>query len=93
MRAPLYGLLSGILLDVLLWFTGPLNESLLKFLTGLSTPVAYIISWITGWKFQQEESIMIYMLAIPISIALVGMLCGLFYSGVKVALNRRRKAE
>lgn len=43
MRAPLYGLLLGVLLDILFWMTGPINESLLKFLTELSTPVAYII--------------------------------------------------
>lgn len=91
MRAPLYGLLLGILLDILFWMTGPINQSLLKFLTELSTPVAYIISWITGWQFQQEEGIMLHLLAILATLPLLGIVCGLLCSAVKIQLKRNRE--
>lgn len=88
LRAPLYGFLIGILLNVILWFCGPFHGLVLEFLCTISTPVAYIISWITGWKFMQEEGILIYVFAIPITIALSGLLAGFMYSGIKVLVNR-----
>lgn len=89
MRAPLIGLSTGILLDIVLWLSGPFayNSGLLKLLYIVSTPVAYIISWITGWTLHQEEGMLVYLFAIPITIPLLGLLAGLAYSGIKSMLN------
>lgn len=82
MRRPiLIGLSFGLLLDVLYWNLGPYSwdNLILKFLVTISTPVAYVISGITGWPLQQEAAIAIYAWAIVITLPLLGLLIGLIY--------------
>ena len=90
MRAALVGFLIGILFDVLMWFCGPLTCDLRDTLVFVSTPVAYVVSWITGWEFRQEEAIMIYVVAIPITMPLIGITLGFVYSGVKSLVQRNK---
>ncbi len=93
MRAALVGFLIGILFDVLMWFCGPLTCDLRDTLVFVSTPVAYVVSWITGWEFRQEEAIMIYVVAIPITIPLIGMMAGFLYAILTGFFKRKRSQD
>jgi hypothetical protein len=102
MRHPaLIGFLIG-LFCTFLWFApiifrldfgDPPNESLLRdFLVWISTPVAYVVSWIIGWPLQQEAAIFIYVFfAIPITLPLLGLTLGFIYSRVKYLISKRLK--
>jgi hypothetical protein len=87
-RPPLIGFFLGIIIDILIWFCGPLPEDALEALCKISWPVAQIVSWITGWKFQQEEAIMIYIFAIPITLPLIGLFIGFLYVGIRNLVNK-----
>ena len=76
MRAAIIGFLIGVLLDIILLWCGPLPTALLDILCSVSTPVAYVISWMTGWSFHQEEGILIYSCAIPVTLPLIGLMLG-----------------
>ncbi len=94
-RPPLIGFFLGIIIDVVLWFSGPFSHDsvLLKFLCVISTPVAHIVSWITGWSFHQESGIMLYVFAIPITIPLLGLLLGFLYTVVSNLINKSRSTD
>lgn len=91
LRNTLPGLLIGILLDVLFWFGGPIsyNSWITKFLWWVSTPVAHVLSWITGWPLQQESGLALYVYAILITLPLLGILIGITFGIVRKLINRR----
>lgn len=93
MRPVLIGFLLGLLFDVLLWFCGPVTCDFTDGLCYVSSPVAHVISWITGWKFQQEEGLLIYVLAVPITIPLLGICAGFLYAGIARFINRSRSED
>jgi hypothetical protein len=78
LRYILIGFLAGMAFDMLWWFCGPYSWDswVLKFLTVISTPVALIISKITGEPLMQESALMIYTYAIVITLPLLGIIIG-----------------
>lgn len=89
-RTILIDVFFGLLLDVLFWFSGPYsNDSFItKFLWWISTPVAHILSWITGWPLKQEAGIALYVYAILITLPLLGLLLGLGFGIFRTTRSR-----
>ena len=52
----------------------------------MATPVAHVITWVTRLRLQQEEAILVYLLAIPITLVLLGAAFGL---GLDILARRR----
>jgi len=89
-RPPLIGFFLGIIIDIVIWFCGPLPDGALNALCKISYPVAQIVSWITGWEFKQEDAIMIYIFAIPITIPLIGLIIGSLYVVIRKRVTNKR---
>lgn len=91
-KAILIGFLAGVLLDVLFWFGGPYtwDSWVLKLVSFISTPVAWIVSWIKDWPLEQEAAIYCYAVASVISIPLFSIVLSVVIS---VMVRRFRKKE
>lgn len=91
-RPILLGLTLGFLLNILFWNSGPYSadSGVLNFLVFISTPVAQLLSWISGWPLQQESAIYLYNIAILITLPLIGLLIGWLFAVVRARLNDRQ---
>lgn len=92
-RPPLIGFFLGILTVAILWFAGPLLDGTgfsRNILEPLCTPMAYVISWITGISRSHESGLMLLMYSLLITPPLLGLIIGFIYSGVRTIINRNR---
>jgi hypothetical protein len=92
MRAPLIGLFLGILLDLLIFLSGPLllesgiSENVL---IPVATPLAYVISWITGISTSHESGLLLLVISVYLTFPLLGLISGFLYKGIQSLLNRK----
>jgi hypothetical protein len=52
------------------------RETLVSGLAVLAYPVARFLALVVGWPFQAEAAMYLYMIAIPITFVLIGMIGG-----------------
>lgn len=91
-RPPLIGFTFGILFTIFsITCRSILQESGFSenVLVPMCTPMAYVISWITGISTSHESGMMLLAYSLFITPALLGLVVGFMYSGIKVILNRR----
>lgn len=96
-RPPLIGFFIGILMVIFLWLApsylaGP--EFSRNFMEPFCTPMAYVISWVTGISTSHESGILLLVYSSLITPPLLGLVVGFIYSGAKIIVNRNnRKAQ
>lgn len=87
-RPPLIGFLLGILFVFVIWFAGS-PEFSRNVLEPLCTPMAYVISWITGMSTHHESGLMLLVYSFMITPPLMGLIIGFIYTGIRVIINRK----
>jgi hypothetical protein len=74
------GVLGYMVNALLLGFAGVLpsgaREAFVEVLTLLAYPIARFLALVSGWPFQAEAALFMYMIAIPATFILVGMIGG-----------------